>query len=59
MNDIEKQEREYMIIRVPLTNSDRERFDSAMERGHIVKGRWVADAIREKLDRDNGPQDAA
>lgn len=51
--------RKDLAIRIPMTAEQRQRFEDAMKRGHIIRGRWIADAIDEKLDRDKGPRDAA
>ena len=51
MNRRKVSEETDLTIRVPMTSEQRQTFDQAMKTGMFVKGRWVREAIFEKLAR--------
>jgi hypothetical protein len=44
-----------IVLRIPMLASERARFDSYMDAGPFIRGRWVRDAIMEKLAREKAP----
>ena len=42
-----------LVVSVPLDAEQRERFERFMATGAFIRGRWIAQAITEKMDRDS------
>lgn len=48
-----------MAISVLLSPEEQQRFAEFIRRGAYIRGRWVAQAIREKMAREEVAYDAA